>query len=116
MGQQNGKLVRRSLFSHLLDVVDTKEVSVVDPSQVNAISASGDGQALVQQHPDAEIFEPRHYTDCVVVAEHAVDRRLQTRPNPRQAIEGRSKRSPCLAPIVTGQDAQIVIQRLSKLD
>ena len=83
---------------------------VVDAGEMDRVIAADDRRALIEQHPDADRFEPRHHQDRIVIAEDGIGRLRQARAQPGQSVEGRVERSVCLAAEIAGQNAEIAAQ------
>ena len=107
--QEDRELVVRNPFGGLLDVVHAIEVGVVDASEVKSGAPALDRLPLVEQHPDAHLFQCRHHANRVVIAEHAVDRSFEFLAKARDAGERIGVRPERLRPIIAGKHADIVI-------
>ena len=79
--QQDRKRGRRDLCRRFLDVLRSKEVRIINAGQMDKLIPAGESLAFIEQHSDAEPFEPRHHADRIVVAEDTVDRALKMRPD-----------------------------------
>ena len=113
--QQDRKPVIGQLRNRLLDVVDPVIVRVVDADDMDALVAAHQGLGFIEQHANPHLLQPGDHADRVVVAEHAEDRPLDLRADPRQSFEGGVERPERLAAIVAGQHAEIVSQPRQQL-
>src|ERR1700730_7422473 len=108
MGQENRECAPRDFGCGLFDVVHPEEMRVVDPRQINTLVAARDPRALVEQHPDPDVLEPRHHANRIVIAEDAVDRSFDVRTYLRQPLESTIEWTSGCSAIVSSQDADIV--------
>src|SRR5512132_683043 len=108
MGKENRKLVVRELGRNLFDVVGAIVVSIVDADQMDALIPANDRLHFIEQHSDAHFFHARNHADGIMVSEHAVNRTLEVRPYPRQALESSVERPECLSCEVTRQNTDVI--------
>ena len=73
----------------LLDIVDAIGAGVVDAGEMDRLIAAADRFGLVQQHADAHGLHARDHADAVVIAKHAIDRPLEMRAQPGEALQRR---------------------------
>src|SRR5580693_1457764 len=68
MREQNGKPIVWNVGGRLFDVVDSVIVRVIDSGQIDAVAPARDRLALIEQHPNAHLFETGNHANGVVIA------------------------------------------------
>src|SRR5579883_4817 len=116
VGKKNGEVLVRNRVRGFLDIVHSVKMRVVDPRQMNLLAAAFDGGAFVEQHSYPHAFKARDHPDRVVVAQDAINRPFQGRPQPRHSGKARFESAESLPPVVAGEDAKVIFEGWQKTE
>src|SRR5262245_25633921 len=84
-------------------------MGIIDTGEIYALSVTFDYLTFIEQHSDAHLLKTGQHSDRVVISQYPINRSLQRSTNTRHARHGRVIWAKSLASVVSGQDAEIVI-------
>src|SRR5208283_650494 len=99
-----------NLRGRFFDVVDSEEMRVVDPREIDRGAPAIYDDAFVEKNPDAERLKVGNHGDRIVIAEHRVDIPVQRFSQARDGFETRSAIAVGASAIVSRQHAKIVME------
>lgn len=92
------------------------EVRIIDACQIDGIIAARKSRRLVQQQMVSHGFHCRHHADGVVIAQHRIGGALDMCVQASQSLNRGFIGTICKSPIISGQHAEVIIQRLYEPD
>ncbi len=116
MRKQDRECVRRDVGRGLFYIVDAEEMRVVDPGEADLLAFARDRLGFVQQHSYPHVFERRNHADRVMIAEDAVNRPFEAGAHPGDAFQRGLESAISLAPIIAGQNANVIFEPADKRD
>ena len=108
--KQDRNTTSGNLRCRFFNVVDSKEMRVVDPRKIDRGAPALDNGAFVEKNPDAERLQVGDHRDRIVIAEHSIDFPTKCRAQARDGFETGSAIAVGAPAIVAGQNAEIIIE------
>ncbi len=106
----------RDVRSGLLDIVHPEIVGVIDADKMNTMISAMEFDGLIEKHSNARRLHSRYHPYAVVIAQYAVNISLEMGSDSLQAFQRGFIGAIGLAAIIAGQDTDIVVKSVQKLD
>src|SRR5262245_64841755 len=89
---------------------------IVDTGQIDLTVIASKRYALIEEHPDAHLFERGHHVNTVVVAKYSIQRLFQPGSQFKYALEACIEWSICFSAIISRQYANVIFEVANNAD